>query len=252
MRLLFLGLLALAAFGQVVRLHLKDGTYHVVREYAVEQDRVRYYSTERSEWEEIPLELVDLKKTEKERTEKQAVEEQSKADQEAEDDAARALRREARSIPPDPGIYRLDGKNVIEFAQAEPKVVTDKKRSVLKALAPIPIVTGKATVEIDGEHAAQVVREQRPEFWIRQSAEERMAIIRLAPKKGSRIVEQVTLIPVTNEALEVQDQIEVFRRQFGEGLFKIWPTKELAPGEYAVVQYTEGKLSVQVWDFRVE
>jgi hypothetical protein len=79
-----------------------------------------------------------------------------------------------------------------------------------------------------------------------------MAIIRLTPKKNARQVEQVTIVPVVNEAIEEQDQVETFRRQFGEGLFKIWPTKPLAAGEYAVVQYTEGKLSVQVWDFRVE
>ena len=45
-------------------LYLKDGTRHMVREYKVDGDRVRYYSTERGDWEEIPLELVDIDKTE--------------------------------------------------------------------------------------------------------------------------------------------------------------------------------------------
>jgi len=49
-----------------VRLYLKDGSYHLVREYKVSGDRVRYYSVERSAWEEIPLGLVDIEKTEKE------------------------------------------------------------------------------------------------------------------------------------------------------------------------------------------
>ena len=40
-----------------VRLYMKDGSYHSVREYETKGDRVRYYSTERSEWEEIPLDL---------------------------------------------------------------------------------------------------------------------------------------------------------------------------------------------------
>ena len=33
------------------------------------------------------------------------------------------------------------------------------------------------------------------------------------------------------------------------GLYKIWPAKPLEPGEYAVIEFSEGKLNVQVWDF---
>src|SRR5580658_9606404 len=57
-------LLALSAFGATLRLYLKDGTYQLVREYKVLPDRVRYLSAERTgEWEEVPLELVDLNRT---------------------------------------------------------------------------------------------------------------------------------------------------------------------------------------------
>ena len=48
------------------RLYLKDGTYQLVREYKVLSDRVRYYTLERGDWEEVPLDLVDLKRTEAE------------------------------------------------------------------------------------------------------------------------------------------------------------------------------------------
>ncbi len=34
-------------------------------------------------------------------------------------------------------------------------------------------------------------------------------------------------------------------------LFKIWPEKDLEPGEYAVVEYTEGKVNPQIWDFGI-
>ncbi len=45
--------------------------------------------------------------------------------------------------------------------------------------------------------------------------------------------------------------METFRKQVGDGLFKIWPEKPIEPGEYAVVEYTEGKVNMQVWDFFV-
>jgi hypothetical protein len=34
-------------------------------------------------------------------------------------------------------------------------------------------------------------------------------------------------------------------------LFKIWPEKDLEPGEYALIEHTDAKLSLQVWDFGV-
>src|SRR5258708_38907543 len=64
--------LAFCAFAANVKLYLKDGEYHLVREYKVEAGRVRYYSVERSDWEEIPLELADLKRTETEAAQRQA------------------------------------------------------------------------------------------------------------------------------------------------------------------------------------
>ena len=133
-------ILAVSALANV-RLYLKDGTNQIVREYSVQQDRVHYYSVERSAWEDIPLDLVDLKRTEGEiAAHKAAVEEENKIVL-AEEKVEREQKREVTKIPQDPGVYQLiDGKELRIMQLAESKVHTNKRRSVLKALSPGPFV----------------------------------------------------------------------------------------------------------------
>ncbi len=231
------------------RLYLSDGNYHLVREYHVEGDRVRYYSVERSEWEEIPLRLVDLQRTEAERAAREeALRKQAEAI-EAEERVEREQRRLVASIPQEPGVYRLVDDQVQPVPQAECKVATSKGRSLLKVLTPVPVVAGKANVEVEGERSKTVIATDRPEFFIRLSAAERFGIVRLWTQKRVRIVQKWNIIPVTNEIIEEQQEVEVFRQQLDDNLYKIWPVEPLRPGEYAVVQYTQGKGNVQVWDF---
>jgi hypothetical protein len=242
-------LLTLSAFAANVKLYLKDGDFHLVREYKVDADRVRYYSVERGDWEEVPLNLVDLKRTEDEtKAHRAKIEEEAKLIS-AEDKAERERANEVMKVPAGPGVHLVVGDGVHTLEHAESEIHTNKGRSILQVLSPVPMVSGKGTVELRGLHSLNKVKNDRPEFYIQLASEERFGIIRLKPEKDLRIVENLTYVPVTKEVVEEQQQIEIFRLQMDEGLYKIWPTKPLEPGEYAVVEYTDGKVNIQVWDF---
>jgi hypothetical protein len=249
--LLILLICAVAAFSATVKLYLKDGDYQLVREYQVLDDRVKYLSAERGEWEEIPLELVDLPRTKKEAVEReQTLTAELKA--EAEEEAAiRAQRKEVSRVPVEPGVYLVQGEKLQALQLAESAVVRDKKRSILKVISPIPMIPGKSTVELQGGAATLRLTENRPEFYFRLSKDQRLAIARLKPKKDARVVENVTIIPVSNEIYEEPDLVPAFKNQVGELLYKIWPEAPLEAGEYALIEYTEGQLNLQVWDFGV-
>jgi hypothetical protein len=245
-------LAAAAAFAANVKLYLKDGGFHLVREYKVEQDRIRFYSVERREWEEIPLELIDLKRTEKEaaaRAETLEKEARVLADEER---VEREQKREISRIPQDAGVYWIEGDKTNVIKLAESTVHTNKGRSILKAVAPIPVVSGKGTLELAGAASANAFTNPSQEFYIQLSERQRFGIFKLTPKGGVRIVEKLSFMPVTNEIIEEPEVVEIFRKELTpDGLYKIWPKEPLAPGEYAVVEFTEGKLNIQVWDFAI-
>jgi hypothetical protein len=256
MRRLVVLFLAVTLSAQQLKLYLKDGTHQVVREYSVKDDRVRYYSSERQDWEELPKELVDFARTESEVAKKAAARSEEEKLIAAEDKVEREERARMARIPADPGVYLEinpdQNPEMKALKPAESKFVTNRRRSILKAVSPLPLVNGKATVEIDGEHSAFVVKDKRPEFYFRLSDDESFNFFKLTPGKSTRIVEKVTIAAVVNEKLEEPIIVEAFRQQLADRLYKMWPTADLEPGEYALVQYTEGKMNLQIWDFRVE
>lgn len=255
MRRLLVTLLALALSGWAanLKLYLKDGSVHIVREYQVEPDRVRFYSVERSQWEEIPLDLVDLKRTQTEAAERQEALEKEAKIVSAEERVERQMEREVSRIPQDPGVYWLEGNQAKVLKVAESTVHTNKGRSVLKVLSPVPIVSGKGTLELTGTHSANVFTNPEQEFYIQLSDVERFGIAKVTPKGAVRIVENLTFMPVTKETVEEPDLVEIFQKQLTpDGLYKIWSKEPLPAGEYAVIEYTAGKLNIQVWDFAIK
>ena len=50
--------------GKYKRLILKDGAYELISEYSIQGDRVRYFSSERHQWEDLPYSMIDWAATE--------------------------------------------------------------------------------------------------------------------------------------------------------------------------------------------
>jgi hypothetical protein len=250
--LLTLAILACAAWAANLKLYMKDGSYHIVREYQVRPDRVHFYSVERGDWEDVPLDLVDLKRTESEAAEREARLAEDAKVMAQEEKAERDLAKEKNHIPQDPGAYWLLGNEVQVMKLAESSINTNKGRAILKKLSPLPVFNGKATLEIQGAHSLNVFSDPEQEFYLQLSELERFGIAKLTTKGAVRIVEKVTTLPVVNEIVEEPTMVEILKKELASGLYKIWPKEKLEPGEYAVVEYTEDKLNIQVWDFAIK
>jgi hypothetical protein len=255
MRKLCFALLVAACVGWAVnaKLYLKDGTYQIVREYQVQTDRVRYYSVERSDWEEIPLEMVDLKRTESEVADRKTALEKEEKIVVEETAAEREVQKEASRIPQDPGVYWVDGKETKVLKVGEVAVHSNKGRSILQKLSPIPAVTGKATLEMTGAHSANIFTDPEQEFYIQLAEPEGFGIVKLATKGAVRIVENLTYNPIDKTMVdEERTLVDILHRQVGDDLYKIWAKEPLTPGEYAVVEYTDGKVNIQCFDFAIK
>ena len=250
--LLALAILACAAWAANLKLYMKDGSYHIVREYQVQSDRVHFYSVERSGWEDVTLDLVDLQRTRSEAAERESSLAEDAKVMAQEEKAERDLAKEKNRIPQDPGAYWLLNNQAQVMKLADSTIHTDKGRAVLKKLSPVPVFNGKATLEIQGTHSSTVFTDPEQEFYLQLSDLERFGIAKLTVKGAVRIVEKVTTAPVVNEIVEEPVMVDILKKELASGLYKIWPREKLEPGEYAVVEYTENKLNIQVWDFAIQ
>jgi hypothetical protein len=235
-------------------LFMKDGETQLVREYKVEGDTVRFYSIDRSEWEEVPTDLVDLKKTEADNQARQATITKQVQEQSDEEAAAKAAKAAIRRIPTDPGVYRIENDQLRIFKEIDTVVHSEKGKNTLKKLAPIPIFDGKSTLEIPGEHSENVITgEDRPEFFLQLYSIEPFGIFKATPQKGVRVLENIRVQMITKEIAEERTAVETFQKELSDsGLFRVWPQEPLEKGEYVVMEYTEGKMNQRVWDFRIE
>ncbi len=243
------------------KLYLMDGSFHMVRSYERKGDRVRFYSIERSAWEEIPATLVDWEATRKDEAETATldskIEEKKKESQmariAAEVDADASLEVAPGLFLPDPpGMFVLEGKNFRSLPLVGADVKRDKGRIVTQIFVPLPIPT-KHKVELPGERASFRVNAAQPEFFIRTTDghEPEIELIQARVKGGLREIESISTI-ITGQKSEDRKAISIERWKLAKGVFRLTLSQSLTPGEYVFAELTQEGMDLGVWEFGVD
>jgi hypothetical protein len=283
---IFLGLLALpglAAQQLAKRLILKDGSYQLATQWEVKGDRVRYYSAERDEWEEVPNSMVDWNATEKYQKEREAgvpppeavdldkeLEAQRRAEEMRSPQVAPGLR-----LPQDGGVVLLDTfqgqPQLVELQQSGGEINRNLKHNILRA-AINPIASSKQSIELPGAHAAIQAHTTLPSIYVNLSQQDqpantapeqpqspqqpeepwdRFQIAHMQTKNGKRIVGDIKVNPL-GKASQEQKLVPASSEKLTGGWVKVTPQQPLETGEYAVVEMLgkEG-MNLYVWDFGV-
>jgi hypothetical protein len=239
---------------------MKDGSYQLVSSYEVRGDRVRYYSVERSEWEEVPKTLVDFEAT-------QRAEEEAKAAHKKELEEAKQISGEKYEkpenlgyevapgvrLPQEEGIYTYDGLRVIRLLQSSAELMTDKRRAALMLAVPGPILKSRSFVVLTGRKAAVRLNQPQPVFYV-QSAEDlgtKLELIPLKAGKEARFVEKVESRGGAGKTTELRETVPLERTKVVPGLYKLKPSRALEPGEYALGELIQEKLNLDLWDFGI-
>jgi len=243
-----------------IKLYMKDGGYELVSSFEVRGDRVRYYSLERSEWEEVPKTLVDLEAT-------QRAEEEEKAAHQKQLQEAKQLDEEKHEkpvnqgyevapgvrLPQEEGIYSYDGLRVIRLLQSSAETMTDKRRAALMLALPGPLLKSRTLVVLPGPKAAVRLSQPLPVFYV-QSAEglgAKLELIQVKPGKEARLVEKVETRGGNGKSAELRAAVPLERTQVAPGLYMLKPTRALETGEYALGELVQDKLSLDLWDFGI-
>lgn len=252
-----------AALPRGKKLILKDGSFQLVREYHVDGDRVRYYSLDTGQWEELPADLIDWGKT-------KSVE----ADEASRDAAAVAKARSAEVerqaelldidasvelapgvfLPPGAGMFAFDGKKVLKLAPAPIDSKISKKNVVERVLVPIPVVPTRHSISINRPHAEYRVSNGQPEFYMRvaNGSEPQLELIRAATHGDTREVEK--LDELFGQQKFKKNDLPLQRWVVAQGLYRFTLGTPLDPGEYVLAEAVDenGGLNLYVWDFGID
>ena len=248
---------------QGTRLYLKDGSYQLVREYTILNDRVRYWSAEREEWEEIPAQMVDWGATHKGEAEDAARKKQI-------DETLKQIAQHERAVsldvdtsievapgvflPDQPGFYVVTNGAVASLSQDLADSHFSMKRLFVQVITPIPVVPTQHNVELKGAHAKMRVDDPQPEFYFRTADQHEPRIVLLCARvhgDSRRITEILTNF--VGDSRTKENQVPLERWVAARGTYRYTLGQKLEPGEYAFVESTEEKeMDLYLWDFGVD
>lgn len=253
------------------KLYLKDGSFQLVREYQVVGDRVRFYSLDSQQWEEMPESMVDWDATKKSVTQEQEQRsamvkkaEKEQAEQNAEPmdiDASIEIAPEV-FLPQGDGLFAFDGKNVVPMTEAAPEGNLSKQKTVEQILIPIPIIPTRHDIYIPGTKAKLRLQGGEPEFYLRTTEPDQpeLDLVRTKTEKGKRLIEN--LDEMYGERRDVRKTVPIHIMQMADGVFRVTVEANLSPGEYAVIEVLRGangasseqrgEMNLYVWDFGLD
>lgn len=244
------------------KLMLKDGSFQLVREYRIEGDRVRFYSMDSLQWEEIPTAMVDWDATKKVESdeaqrgadivEKARVQEQARQADALDIDASLEV-APGIFLPPGEGLFAFDGKAVLQLAQAETNSKLNKGQLLKQVLVPIPIVPTRHTISIKKAHAAFRIQQTQPEFYMRtaDAREPEIELIHAKVHGDARQIENVD--ELFKEQKQTADTLPLQRWEVARGVYRFTLGHAMEPGEYALAEIVQGTaMSLYVWDFGVD
>jgi hypothetical protein len=245
------------------KLFLTDGSFQIVREYQREGDRVRYYSVERSSWEEIPATLVDWAATQKSEAELDAKQKELANEIAESEKAARFAGLDVDTsfevrpkifLPDDVGFYVLDGNKIAPMQQEHAETHTEKGRAVAKIVTGMPLISGKQDVEIPGKQAKLRIHTGDAEFYFRTAdkREPHLTLLRATVKGEKRAVEVITTNIVGQQSFKHQE-VSLLQWDAARGLYRYTVDHPLEAGEYAIVETTQAEgQSMFLWTFGVD
>lgn len=242
------------------KLCLKNGACELVKSYEVEGERVRYYSLERSEWEEVPLSMVDFAVTrrvnkEKKQRQQQILQQAEKTENNTYPLPVNTGYRIAPNVrlPSQEGLYAYTGMRVITMIQSQAELTKDKRRMALTLALPAPLLKKRTLVVLPGREAGVRILNPDPSFYafFTDGAGANLELLRVKPRKNDRIVEGIES-GLAGKPSESRSALPVKRTLLAPGLYKIESAKPLAPGEYAFGEVDQNRLNLDVWDFGID